>query len=72
MHAWPPDTDALYTALKMHLKGYHGLGVKFLNRGQNFTKNAEKIPEYFCLERLRELISEKNANPLDKVAYLAT
>jgi len=49
--------------LVMYLKGYDGLGSKFLNRGQNSTKNAEKIAEYFCLERLRELISEKKCKP---------
>ena len=50
------------------LKGLRGLGSIFLNGGQNFTINAEKITEHFRLKRLRELISEKNANPLDKVA----
>ncbi len=46
------------------LKGYEGLGSKFLNGGQNFTINAEKIADHFCHKRFRELISEKKCKPL--------
>jgi hypothetical protein len=40
------------------LKGYDGLGSKFLNGGQNFSINAEKITDHYCYRRLRQLICE--------------
>jgi hypothetical protein len=42
---------------------YGGLGSKFLNEGQNFTIDAEKITEYYCYWRLRQLIIEEKCKP---------
>ncbi len=60
----PSSGKNFHSYVERVLKGYDGLGSKFLNGGQNFTINAEKIKKYFCHKRLRELTIEKKCKPL--------
>ena len=53
------------------LKGYGGLGSKFLNGGQTYTINAENVTDHYCHRRLGQFMIEKKCKPLQQSTKLA-